>query len=127
MACPWVLSSPRLGGFDPTKVAGQDPLAHQANAQTGEPVFRRVFSRGPRTSCDQATRADASAVNVSGLSAGISGVAAAQGAFDGAVQQAAGGSVPSVAVSAAAAAEAVQVTLLQKSLEMERSVVNIFA
>lgn len=66
-------------------------------------------------------------MNVSGLSAGISGVAAAQGAFDGAVQQAAGGSVPSVAVSAAAAAEAVQVTLLQKSLEMERSVVNIFA
>jgi hypothetical protein len=66
-------------------------------------------------------------VSISGVSAGIGGLAAAQGVFDGAVQQAAGGSPPSVGVSAAAAAEAVQVTLLQKSLEMERSLVNIFA
>ena len=66
-------------------------------------------------------------MNVSGVSAGISGLAAAQGVFDGSVQQAAAGSAPSVAVSAAAAAEAVQVALLQRSLEMERSMVNIFA
>jgi hypothetical protein len=66
-------------------------------------------------------------MNISGLSAGISGLAAAQGVFDGAVQDAAGGSVPSVGVSAASAAEAVQVTLLQKALEIERSMVNIFA
>lgn len=66
-------------------------------------------------------------MDISGVSAGISGLAAAQGAFDGAVQQAAAGSVPAVGVSDAAAAEAVQVTLLQKSLEMERSLVNIFA
>ena len=66
-------------------------------------------------------------MNVSGVSAGISGLAAAQGVFTGAVQQGAAGSDPSVGVSGAAAAEAVQVSLLQKSLEMERSLVNIFA
>jgi len=68
-----------------------------------------------------------STMSISGVSAGISGLAAAQGVFDGAVQQAAGGSVPSVGVSAAAAGEAVQVSLLSKALEMERSLVNILA
>jgi hypothetical protein len=61
------------------------------------------------------------------VSAGISGLAAVQGVFNGAVEQGAAGSDPSVGVSGAAAAEAVQVSLLQKSLEMERSLVNIFA
>ncbi|HJS95931.1 MAG TPA: hypothetical protein VJ741_16830 [Solirubrobacteraceae bacterium] len=61
------------------------------------------------------------------MSAGISGLAAAQGVFNGAVLQGAAGSDPAVGVSGAAAAEAVQVSLLQRSLEMERSLVNIFA
>lgn len=67
------------------------------------------------------------AVSISAVSSGISGLAAAQGLFDGAVQQATGGSVPSVGVSDAATAEAAQVAVLQKALEMERSLVNIFA
>jgi hypothetical protein len=66
-------------------------------------------------------------MDISGVSAAMSGLAAAQYVFGGAVQQAAGGSVPSVAVSAASAAEAIQVTLLQKSLDYERSLVNILA
>ena len=66
-------------------------------------------------------------MDISGVSAGISGLAAAQGVFNGAVQPAAGGSVPSVGVGDASAAEAVQVTLLHDALEMERSMVNILA
>jgi hypothetical protein len=66
-------------------------------------------------------------VSISAVSAGINGLVAAQGAFDGAVQQAAGGSVPSGGVSGAVAAEAAQVALLHDALEMERSLVNIFA
>jgi hypothetical protein len=66
-------------------------------------------------------------VDISGVSAPINGLAAAQGVFDGAVQQAAGGSVPDVGVSAASAAEAIQVALLQKTLDYERSLVNVFA
>lgn len=66
-------------------------------------------------------------MDISGVSAGIGGLSAAQSVFAGAVQQGAAGSVPSVGVGDAAAAEAVQVALLQTSLEMERSMVNIFA
>jgi hypothetical protein len=76
---------------------------------------------------DHIRRVDALTVDISGVSAGMSGLAAAQGVFDGAVREAAGGSVPAVGVSDASAAEAVQVTLLQQALDMERSLVNIFA
>ncbi len=66
-------------------------------------------------------------MSISGVSAAVTGLTAAQGVLDGAVQQAADGSVPAVGVSAAAAGEAAQVALLHKALEMERSLVNILA
>jgi hypothetical protein len=57
----------------------------------------------------------------------MSGLAAAQDMFGAAAQTAAGVSAPAAANSAAAAAEAVQVALLHKTLEYERSLVNVFA
>jgi hypothetical protein len=66
-------------------------------------------------------------MSISGVSAGISGLAAAQGMFGVAAQTASGVSAPSDGASDGSAAEAVQVAVLQKALQMERSLVNIFA
>ncbi len=57
----------------------------------------------------------------------MSGLAAAQGMFGAAAQAAAGVSAPDPGAGNGAAAEAVQVAVLQKALEMERSMVNILA
>ena len=66
------------------------------------------------------------AVSISGVNAGMSGLAAAQGMFGAAAQAAAGVSAPTGGPGDASA-EAVQVAVLQKALDMERSQVNIFA
>jgi hypothetical protein len=47
--------------------------------------------------------------------------------FGAAAQAASGVSAPSAGASDGSAAEAVQVAVLQKALQMERSLVNIFA
>lgn len=57
----------------------------------------------------------------------MSGIAAAQSMFAGAAQAASGVSAPAAGSAAGATGEAVQVAVLQKALEMERSVVNILA
>jgi len=57
----------------------------------------------------------------------MSGQAAAQAMFGGAAQAAAGVSAPSDGSSDGSALEATQVAVLQKALQMERSLVNIFA
>jgi hypothetical protein len=67
------------------------------------------------------------AVSISGVNSGMSGLAAAQGMFGAAAQAAAGVSAPTGGSGDASAAEAVQVAVLQKALDMERSQVNIFA
>lgn len=61
------------------------------------------------------------------MSAGISGLAAAQGMFGATAQAAAGVSAPSDGANGGSAAEAAQVAVLQKALDMERSLVSIFA
>jgi hypothetical protein len=72
-----------------------------------------------------APRADAQTMDVSGVSSVMSGVAAAQGMFGVAAQVASG--VASPDAGGGSAAEAIQVALLQRSLDLERSVVNILA
>lgn len=57
----------------------------------------------------------------------MSGLPAAQAMFGATAQAAAGVSAPASASGGAATAEAAQVAVLQKALEMERSLVNIFA
>jgi len=57
----------------------------------------------------------------------MSGLAAAQSMFGSTAQAAAGVSAPDPGDSAGSAAEAAQVAVLQKSLDMERSTVNILA
>jgi hypothetical protein len=57
----------------------------------------------------------------------MSGLAAAQAMFGGAAQAAAGVSTPSDGSSDGAALEATQIAMLRDALEMERSLVNIFA
>jgi hypothetical protein len=66
-------------------------------------------------------------MSISGVSGGISELAAAQGMFAVAAQAAAGISAPADGSSAASAGEAVQVALLQKALAYERSLVNVLA
>jgi hypothetical protein len=66
-------------------------------------------------------------MSVSGVSSAMSGIVAAQGMF-GFTAQAATGVRPSDAGSGGdSTTEAVQVAVLQKALEIERSLVNIFA
>jgi hypothetical protein len=65
-------------------------------------------------------------MSVSPVSSAMSGIVAAQGLFGAAAQTASGVSAAAGA-SGGSAAEAVQVALLQKTLETERSLVNIFA
>jgi hypothetical protein len=63
-------------------------------------------------------------MNVSPASSAMSGIAAAQSMFGAAAQVASG---ISAGGGSGAAAEAVQVAMLQKALEMERSSVDILA
>lgn len=65
-------------------------------------------------------------MDVSSVNSALSGLAAAQGMF-GVAAQAASGISDANAGSGGGAAEAVQVALLQKTLAMERSMVNILA
>lgn len=65
-------------------------------------------------------------MNISAVSF-LSGIAAAQGMFAGAAQAAAGVGSADAGSGDGSAAEAVQVALLQKTLQMERSAVNILA
>jgi hypothetical protein len=65
-------------------------------------------------------------MGVSSVNSALSGLAAAQGMF-GVATQAASNVGDADAGSAGGAAEAVQVALLQKTLDMERSMVNILA
>jgi hypothetical protein len=57
----------------------------------------------------------------------LSGLAAAQGLFAGAAQAAGGVASPAPGSNDGSAGEAVQVAVLQKGLDMERSLVNILA
>jgi hypothetical protein len=57
----------------------------------------------------------------------ISGLAAAQGMFPAAAQAAAGVNAPSAGSGDGSTTEALQVAVLQKALDMERSMVNILA
>lgn len=57
----------------------------------------------------------------------MSGIAAAQAMFGVMAQAASGVASADAGSSGGGAAEAVQVALLQKSLDMERSLVNILA
>jgi hypothetical protein len=57
----------------------------------------------------------------------MSGLAAAQSMFGANAQAAAGVSAPGPGDAGGSAAEAAQVAVLQKSLDMERSTVNILA
>ncbi len=57
----------------------------------------------------------------------MGGLAAAQSMFGAVAQAAAGVSSSSNGASDGSAAEAVQVAVLQKALDVERSLVNIFA
>lgn len=66
-------------------------------------------------------------MNVSPVSSAISGLAAAQAMFPAAAQAAGGVNAPSAGSGDGASTEALQVAVLQKALEMERSLVNVFA
>jgi len=57
----------------------------------------------------------------------ISGLAAAQSMFGAAAQAASGVSAPAAGSGDGATTEALQVAVLQKTLQMERSLVNILA
>ncbi len=57
----------------------------------------------------------------------ISGLAAAQAMFGSTSQAASGISAPAAGAGDASETEAVQVAVLQKALDMERSLINIFA
>lgn len=57
----------------------------------------------------------------------ISGLAAAQSMFPAAAQAAAGVNGPSAGAGDGSTTEALQVAVLQKALEMERSMVNVLA
>ena len=57
----------------------------------------------------------------------ISGLAAIQGMFAGTAQAASGVGAPASGSGDASETEAVQVAVLQKALNIERSLVNIFA
>jgi hypothetical protein len=69
---------------------------------------------------------DPSPVSISSVSSAMSGVIAAQSMF-GLAAQAASGLTSADGGSGGSAAEAVQVALLQKTLDAERSQVNILA
>jgi hypothetical protein len=66
-------------------------------------------------------------MDISGVNSAMSGLAAAQSMFGATASAAAGVSAPDPGDANGSAAEAVQVAVLQKSLEMERSTVNILA
>jgi hypothetical protein len=70
---------------------------------------------------------DPGAMDISGVSSAMSAFAAAQGMFGATAQAAAGVSAPDPGDANGSSAEAVQVAVLQKAVEMERSMVNIFA
>jgi hypothetical protein len=57
----------------------------------------------------------------------VSGLAATQGMFAATAQAAAGITSPAAGSDDGSATEAVQVAVLQKALDMERSLVNILA
>jgi hypothetical protein len=57
----------------------------------------------------------------------MSGLAAAQSMFGATAESAAGVSAPASGSSDGATAEAVQVAVLRRALDMERSMVNILA
>jgi hypothetical protein len=69
---------------------------------------------------------DARLMSISSVSSAMSGVIAAQSMF-GLAAQTASGLTSADSGSGGAAAEAVQVALLQNTLDMERSQVNILA
>jgi hypothetical protein len=64
---------------------------------------------------------------ISSISSAMSGLAAAQGMFPLAAQAAAGVNGPNAGSGDGSTSEAVQVAVLQKALQMERSLVNILA
>ena len=66
-------------------------------------------------------------MDISAVSSAMSSLVAAQGMFPAAAQAAAGLNAPSAGAGDGSAAEAVQVAVLQKALQMERSLVNILA
>jgi hypothetical protein len=66
-------------------------------------------------------------MSISGVSSTLSGVAAAQGMFAAAAQAASNVSSPAAGSGGGSGTEGVQVAVLAKALEMERSLVNIFA
>lgn len=66
-------------------------------------------------------------MDISSVNSAMSGLIAAQGMFPAATQSAAGVNGPSAGAADGSSSEAVQVAVLQKALQMERSLVNIFA
>ncbi len=66
-------------------------------------------------------------MDVSSVNSAMSGLAAVQGMFSAAAQAAAGVNGASAGAGDGSAAEAVQVAVLQKALQTERSLVNILA
>ena len=66
-------------------------------------------------------------MHISGVNSAMSGLAAAQAMFGSTAQAAAGVSAAGPGDANGSSAEALQVAVLQKSLEMERSTVNILA
>ena len=72
-------------------------------------------------------RVDEPHMNISAVNSAMYGIIAAQGMSGEAAQAAAGVSTPAAGSSAGSATEAVQVSVLQKALDMERGLVNILA
>ena len=73
------------------------------------------------------SRVDGRHMNISAVNSAMYGIIAAQGTSGAAAQAAAGVSSPAAGSNAASATEAVQVSVLQKALDMERGLVNILA
>jgi hypothetical protein len=91
---------------------------------------RRVeqpLSERRRSSPGRYEPVDPCGMDISGVNSAMSGLAAAQAMFGTTAQAAAGVSTPDPGDSNGSTAEALQVAVLQKSLEMERSTVNILA
>jgi hypothetical protein len=66
-------------------------------------------------------------MDISAVSSAMSSLVAAQGMLPAATRAAAGLNAPSAGAGDGSATEAVQVAVLQKALQMERSLVDILA
>ncbi len=66
-------------------------------------------------------------MSISTVAPALTGITAAQGLFGATAQAASGVSAPASGSSGCSAPEAVQVAVLQKALQMERSLLDVIA